>query len=422
MPECRHKAALLILAVWAPVLLASPSGAATSSPPAIAPETAPTLDQKFADFVHDFRATALSAGISPTTYDEAMAHVTRNPRVEQLNAEQPEFVIPVWTYLDDMVSENRITRGRQLLLEEAGVLASIEARFGVSREVLVAIWGDESAYGTEMGSFNMFEALATLAYDGPRTDFGRRELLAALKMVEENHYDPAQMISSWAGAFGQTQFVPSSFLAHAVDGDGDGKIDLWTSPADAMASAAHLLDEEGWKRGGDWGYEVLLPPGFDYWLADLDVARPIADWTAMGVTTTEGGPLRASDDSASIYLPAGARGPAFLVLANFKVLLKYNNAASYALAVSTLSDRFQGQGGIVASWPRDEEPLAPDERYTLQTTLRFLGYDPGKVDGVLGHDSRTAIRSWQRTRGLVPDGFPTKSLLAQLMQDAARKP
>ena len=412
---------------------AEPSGPATIAPARAAPlpstsSTAPatalpylTPDEKFFAFVREFRQTAIAAGISPVTYDFAMAHVTRNPRVEQLNAQQPEFVIPVWTYLDGLVSDKRIADGQQMLLREAGALGPTESRFGVPREILVAIWGDESDYGEAMGTYNLFEALTTLAYDGPRMDYARRELIAALKMVEREHYNPVDITSSWAGAFGQTQFVPSSFLEHAVDGDGDGKIDLWTSPADALASSARLLADAGWQRGAQWGYEVSLPSGFDYANADIDSVKSIADWKALGVRTAHGDELPPNNELGAIYLPAGARGPAFLVFGNFKVVLKYNNAAPYALAVCTLSDRLRGELPIIASWPRDEQPLAPDERFAFQTTLKTLGYDPGAIDGILGHGTRAAFRAWQKSHGLDADAFPTKALLARMMEEAALK-
>ncbi len=403
-----------------------PATTTLPSPPAqstVTPIPASQLspDQKFFAFIHEFRATALAAGIASTTYDEAIAHISRNPRIEQLETQQPEFVTPVWTYLDSMVSDKRVAQGQQMMLQEAGALGPIESKFGVPREVLVAIWGDESDYGSGMGSFNMFEALATLAYDGPRADFGRKEFIAALKMMEREHLHASDMTSSWAGAFGQTQFMPSSFLAHGADGDGDGTINLWTSPADALASTAQLLIDAGWQRGASWGYEVTLPDHFDYGTADVDAVKPVADWKNLGVKTAHGDTLPANAESGALYLPAGARGPAFLVFGNFKTVLKYNNAASYALAICTLSDRLRGMGPVVASWPRDEQPLAPDERYALQTTLSFLGYSPGAIDGVLGHGTRAALRAWQKANGYAADGFPTKDVLAKLMEQAAKK-
>src|SRR5258706_3710171 len=230
----------VLLAACAATPSVKPAGntEGTQAPAApVPPASAPVVpisnaeaDAKFFAFLQDFRSTAIAAGISSETYDTAIASISRNPRIEQLNLQQPEFTAAIWTYLDNMVSDSRVARGQQMLQQEAGALSAIESRYGVPREILVAIWGDESNYGEAMGTFNMFEALATLAYDGPRAEYARREFLAALKMVEKEHYKPADMTASWAGAFGQTQFVPSSFLAHAVDGDEDGKIDLWTSP------------------------------------------------------------------------------------------------------------------------------------------------------------------------------------------------
>ena len=377
-------------------------------------------DAKFFAFLRDFRATAIADGVSSETYDIATANIRRNPRVEQLNLQQPEFTVPVWTYLGGMVSDVRVSKGQEAMARQSATLGAIENTFGVPREVLVAIWGDETNYGEGLGSFNLFEALATLAYDGPRAEYGRREFIAALKMVEKEHLKPADLTSSWAGAFGQTQFVPSTFLAHAVDGDADGVIDLWKSSADALASTASLLASAGWKHGSVWGYEVSLPPGFDYINADLDVQKPLTSWKALGVTTATHSELSQGDGTASIYLPAGARGPAFLVFDNFRTILKYNNAASYALAVSLLADRLRGGGRIIAAWPTDELPLAPDERVRLQTDLKTLGFDPGVVDGVIGRGSRAAIRAYQKSRGLTADGYPTKALLAKVMGDAVQ--
>jgi membrane-bound lytic murein transglycosylase B len=386
------------------------------------PAPAPSADTaKFNAFLQEERAVALAAGISPATYDLATANIAPNPRIEQLEQSQPEFVTPVWTYLDNMVSDARIAKGQQMLAANAASLTAIESKYGVPKEILVAIWGAESNYGESMGTFNLFEALGTLAYDGPRQDYARPEFLAALKMVEQDHYRPADMTASWAGAFGQTQFVPSSFLAHAVDGDGDGKIDLWHDAADALASTANLLADAGWQRGNPCEVEVTLPAGFDYSLADSDSVKSLDAWKRLGVRAQMGSALPDTSEDAGVYLPAGARGPAFLVFDNFKVVLKYNNAASYALAVCTLAGRFRGAPPVIASWPRDEQPLMPDERIAFQTNLKALGYDPGSIDGVLGRGTRKALRAYQQAHGLPADGFPTKALLDRLMSDAAAK-
>src|SRR5580692_4010984 len=231
----------------------------------------------FAQFIANFRAQAHAAGITDATYDAAMAHVAFNPRVWQLNSAQPEFVKPIWDYLDGAVSPRRIADGQAMLAANANILMQIEQHYGVPKEIVVAIWGMESDYGRSMGNFNMFEALATLAFDGPRTDFAKPQLIAALKMVQNDGFKPDMMSSSWAGAFGQTQFVPTAYYAHAVDFDGDGKKDLWNSPADALASTASMLADAGWKRGAPWGYEVRLPQNFPYEQADIDTVKTVAD-------------------------------------------------------------------------------------------------------------------------------------------------
>ncbi len=261
-------------------------------------------DAKFYAFLRDERSVAIAAGIAPETYDLATANIAPNPRVAQLDQTQPEFTTPVWTYLDNMVSDARIAKGQQLLAADAAMLAPIEARYGVPKEILVAIWGAESNFGQSMGSFNMFEALATLAYDGPRQDYARGEFLAALKMVEQEKYEPADMTASWAGAFGQTQFVPSSFLAHAVDGDGDGKIDLWHDFADALASTAALLADAGWQRGNPCDVEVTLPAGFDYANADPDIEKSLGDWKKLGVKPALGSMLLTPPRTQRSIFPA----------------------------------------------------------------------------------------------------------------------
>ncbi len=389
---------------------------AAAQPAAAADQAA---DAKFAAFVHDFRATALAQGIKPETYDRSMAGITRNSKVEQANLQQPEFAKPIWEYLDGAVSDKRVAAGAQLLAADQPMLDKLHTRFGVPPEYLIAFWGVESNYGEIMGHYNMFEALATLAYDGPRMEFGRKELIAAMKMEERENLDPKQMTSSWAGAFGQTQFVPSSFLAHGVDGDGDGKIDLWHSPADALASTALLLANAGWKDSQPWGFEVTLPAGFDYGDADIDTIKTVAEWKKMGVRKANG--EFPADRPASILIPAGAHGPAFMVFDNFRTVLKYNNAQSYALAVCLLADRIKGGGAVIAAWPRSETPLTRDERMAFQNDLKKLGYDPGDIDGVLGHKVRASIRAFQKAHGIPADGFATQDLLIRLEREIAAK-
>jgi len=409
--------ALLSVALAGAFLFATGlSGAAFAQQTIRAEYPAQTQDAKFRAFVSAFRTDAVQAGIEPQIYDGATISIARNPRVEALNLEQPEFTKPIWDYLASALSPERIATGQQLLLADGQMLDSVERRFGVQREILVAIWGLESDYGREMGSFNIFEALATLAYDGPRADFGRREFLDALKIAQQEHFRPNEMTSSWAGAFGQTQFVPSSFLRYAVDGDGDGRRDLWRSPADALASAANLLAQSSWEGSAVWGYQVTLPGNFPYEKADIENVQTITAWRNLGVRATTGWELPVSAARAAIYLPAGASGPAFMVFDNFRTLLKYNNAASYALAVCLLADGLKGYAPIAARWPTVMLPLSRTERIALQTDLARLGLNPGMVDGILGSQTRNAVRAFQKSHGLVPDGYSSEQLLAQIEQ------
>jgi membrane-bound lytic murein transglycosylase B len=376
-------------------------------------------EQVFADFIKDFRAEALRAGVTAETYDKATAGIHINERVKTLNENQPEFTRQVWDYLSGAVSDWRVTRGKEVLGDNASLFRSIQRKYSVPKEVVAAVWGLESAYGRDTGSFNIFEALATLAYHGPRTAFGREQLIAAMKIMQQEKLEPSQMTSSWAGAIGHTQFVPTTFLLHAVDGDGDGVRNLWNAP-DALASAANYLKVSGWQAGERWGQEVQLPDGFAYEDCDVDTQKPISEWVARGVRTATGEPLTPSDTMAAIFLPAGYKGPAFLVRQNFRTILTYNAATSYALAISLLSDRLKGGGNIVAAWPRSELPLTKDQRLQLQEGLNALGYDAGTADGVLGRKTRAALRSFQKARNLPADGFATRDMLARVMKDRDR--
>jgi membrane-bound lytic murein transglycosylase B len=414
------RTAALALALTVTACTTAPRPAPSPPPPPVPAPAVPATDPedfKFSSFVSNFRQEALAAGISAVTYDAAMGRIVRNPQIAQHNLNQPEFVKPVWAYLDGTVAEPRIAIGKRKLADNAAILAGIEARFGVPKEILVSIWGMETDFGHGLGRYNIFAALASLAYDGPRTGYARPQLIAALKMMQQQQFSAGDMTSSWAGAFGQTQFVPTTFLAKAVDGDGDGKIDLWRSPADALASTANLLMLAGWQRDKPWGYEVRLPPGFAYADADLDIALPAAQWTARGVIAIDGD-MPDGTDMASIYLPAGVKGPAILAFANFKAILKYNAAASYALAVCLLAERLRDGPGIKAPWPRDETPLSKADRIALQEALVKLGFDIGKVDGMIGARTRAAIRLYQQTHALPADGYATAELLGRIAAEA----
>jgi membrane-bound lytic murein transglycosylase B len=392
----------------------------------IAPEPLPPLpplggDEKFQAFIKDFEVTAMARGVTPVTYNRAVAGIVPIATIDTIIAEQPEFVRPVWDYVDHAVSERRIADAKRLLEQNAAILNAIEARSGVPKEVLVAIWGMETEFGREMGSYNLFAALATeAAYDGPRTGYARRELISAMLLLQQNDYTPAEMVSSWAGAFGQTQFMPSTFFRYATDGDGDGKIDLWHSTADALASTATLFQREGWQPGKPWGYEVKLPKNFNYQDADLFTVRPLSDWAAKGVKLWSGAVLPDGDDGAALYLPAGVHGPALLTLNNFRQIMKYNNAASYALSVSLLADRMMGRPGIQGAWPRKEKLLSRADRLRFQTDLAALGYDAGDLDGLLGRKTRMALRQYQTAHGLPADAYPTADILILLDSDASK--
>jgi membrane-bound lytic murein transglycosylase B len=412
------------------VAVACATTAPKPTPPAAPGVTIPILpapgrprsgDAKFDAFLAEARVTALAQGITAATFDSATTGLAPIASIATLNANQPEFSKPVWSYLDSAVSARRVAGAELMLARYGDVLDRIAASSGVRKEILVAIWGMETDYGADASGINLFAALATLAYDGPRADYARPEFFAALKIYQEQHYPLSEMVASWAGAFGQTQFTPTTFLKYAADGDGDGQIDLWKSAPDALASSAKLLVDQGWKPGQPWGYEVNLPPGFAYEEADTDTQKPVAQWRALGVKTADGAALPVSEDSAGIYLPAGARGPAFLVFANFSMILKYNNAASYALAVALLADRMAGGDAVKHSWPRDERALSRSERFQFQTDLQKLGFDTGTPDGVLGRKTRAALRQYQKSKSLAADGFATAALLAMLDADAVKK-
>jgi membrane-bound lytic murein transglycosylase B len=388
-----------------------PAPPAVSIPIAPLPAKPTSGDPKFDAFLEQARITALAQGITPDTFDRATAGLRPIASIAAMNANQPEFSKPVWAYLDSAVSARRVKDAQLMLTRYGDVLARIEASSGVPKEILVSVWGMETDYGADNGGMNIFAALATLAYDGPRTDYAKPEFFAALKIYQQQHYPLSEMTASWAGAFGQTQFTPTTFLKYAADGDGDGQIDLWRSAPDALASSARLLADQGWQKGQPWGFEVKLPAGFAYEDADTETQKPISEWRARGVRTVGGAVLPSGADSAAVYLPAGAHGPAFLLFPNFSVILKYNNAASYALAVALLADRMAGGDGVKHAWPRGERALSRNERISFQADLNKAGFDCGTPDGVLGRKTRSALRQYQKSHGLAADGFPTAALL-----------
>ncbi|MDX5379216.1 MAG: lytic murein transglycosylase [Halomonas sp.] len=369
----------------------------------------------FQTWLRDFRRQARSEGIGEATLARALDGVRYRPRVIELDRTQPEFVRPIWQYLDSAVSQTRISQGRARLDEHRETARRMEQRYGVPAEVVVAIWGIESNYGGNFGDFSTLEALATLAFDGRRRDFARGELLAALRILEAGDISPERMIGSWAGAMGHTQFIPSSFESYAVDGDGDGRRDIWGSIPDVMASTANYLARAGWQPGLPWGVEVRLPQDFDYAQTELSTRRSSREWAQQGVSRSGGGTLP-DFEQASVIAPAGARGPAFLVGPNYRAILRYNNATSYALAVGTLADSIAGREGVRAGWPRDVQPLSRSQVRELQQALNARGFDVGAPDGVMGPNTRRGLREYQQSIGITPDGFATLSLLERLQR------
>jgi len=369
----------------------------------------------FPTWLARFRRDASAEGISEATLARALDGVRYRPRVIELDRSQPEFVRPIWEYLDTAVSATRVSNGRERLATHRDTAQRMEQRFGVPGEVIVAIWGIESNYGDNFGDFSTLESLATLAYDGRRRDFARGELLAALRILDQGDIAPERMVGSWAGAMGHTQFIPSSFEAYAVDGDGDGRRDIWGSIPDVMASTANYLARANWRQGEPWGVEVRLPQAFDYSQTELANRRASRDWAAQGVGSVTSEPLPGFE-AASIIAPAGARGPAFLVGPNYRSILRYNNATSYALAVGTLADRVAGRQGIVQRWPRDEQPLMRRQVRDMQEALNARGFEVGVPDGIMGPNTRRGLRAYQRSIGVTPDGFATLSLLERLQR------
>ncbi|QGA52237.1 MULTISPECIES: lytic murein transglycosylase [Pseudomonas] len=395
----------------------------TVTAPAIVPPVVPTGEdltiaptQTFAQWQAGFRKEALASGIRGDLFDRAFIGVSPDMSVIKADRSQPEFARPVWEYLDGALSPLRVNKGKSLIQQNAQILQSIEQRYGVDREALVAVWGMESNFGQFQGSKSVINSLATLAYEGRRPGFAHAQLIAALQILQQGDISPEKMLGSWAGAMGQTQFIPTTYNTHAVDFDGDGRRDIWGSSTDALASTAHYLQSSGWQRGQPWGVEVDLAEGFDYTLADGTIRKPVSEWMRLGVSEYGSLPIAPDDKqlSASLLLPAGHRGPAFLIFDNFRAILKYNNSSSYALAVGLLSQRFTGAGLVYGQWPKEDLPLSRSERIELQTLLGKHNYDAGNPDGIIGANTRKAIRSAQQSFGWPADGYPTHQLLEAL--------
>lgn len=396
---------------------ASPSGPLPNPPQQPSATGAPAaqdaqVQQRFAQWVSSFKESARTAGLSEATL-RALDDVQYLPRMVELDRAQPEFTRPPWQYLDNAVSAQRVAQGQEKLQQWRAPLDAAAARYGVPPEIVVAIWGMESNYGGNYGNTPTLSALATLGFDGRRESWARAELLAALRIIEAGDIDRAHMIGSWAGAMGQTQFMPSAFMTYAVDADGDGRRDIWGSMPDVIASTANYLARSGWQPGQSWGTEVQLPQGFDFARADASVRQSSTQWEAQGLRSVDGKPLPALAD-ATVFLPAGARGPAFLLGQNFRTILRYNNSTNYALAVALLAQRVAGGPGVQAPWPRDLAPLSRSQVRELQEGLNAAGLDAGTPDGVMGPATRSAVRRLQQRLGLPADGYPTQDLLGRL--------
>lgn len=365
-------------------------------------------------WIVDFRPQAIEAGITAQVFDTAMANVTYAPKVVHRDRNQSEFTKTIWDYLDTAVSDLRVSNGKAAMKRQNKALSAIEARYGVPSEVITAIWGLESAYGTFRGSDPILNSMASLAYDARRAEFFEDQVIAALRILQSGDTQMKNLKGSWAGAMGHTQFMPGSFIDHAVDWTGDDKRDIWgDDPRDALASTAAYLKDNGWVTGQPWGVEVRLPDGFDYLLANRDVLKSPSEWAEFGILDTVGAAVPDHGD-ASILLPAGARGAAFMVFENFEVLESYNTADAYVIAVGHLSDRIRGAVPLAGGWPTEDRALSYDERIELQNLLTAQGFDTQKIDAKIGPLTVNAVRGWQVAQGTVPDGYASPALLNRL--------
>jgi membrane-bound lytic murein transglycosylase B len=411
-----------ILLVWTCCAALLPAAGAAAQGPAVqSPRATPKIEAKppdtkleapspeFLRFLETLWPKAQARGVSRATFDLAFQGVTPDPKVAVVGRAQSEFAQPISAYLDGAVSGGRIRRGGELARQWAATLDAVEAFYGVPRSVVLAAWGMESNFGGYTGKTSVIRALATLAFHRQRAGYFERELIAALEMIEKDHIRPAEMLGSWAGAMGQTQFMPSSFLAYAADGDGDGRRDIWASVPDVLASIANFLKEHGWKPGLPWGFEVALPEGFDF----RNHRQSFSGWESLGLRRMDGKAMPRAGE-ATLFLPAGARGPALLVTANYLVIKTYNSSDAYALGVALLGDRIFGGQPLRGAWPKDEPALDMGQRQEVQRQLQKLGHDVGEPDGKIGSKTREAVRQFQLRRGLVPDGYADLTVLKEL--------
>jgi lytic murein transglycosylase len=405
-------AVLTAVATWA--CAQEPVTPVAYAPPAFETSGSPAFDE----WRQRFAAQAVNVhGKDRAIVEAVLTGLTPNAEVRRLNDSQPEFVRPIWTYIAGAVSPSRIAEGRAHFAARRAALAETGARTGVPVEVAIAIWGLESSYGAVKGGSDVPRALATLAHAGRRTALGEAELLAVFDILSRGEARREDLVGSWAGAMGHTQFMPSSFLSRAVDGDGDGRRDIWNNPVDALASTLNYLSKAGWRAGEPWGAEARAPAAFDWTLANSTM-RPLTEWRALGVTAPalDGA---APDWNARLLAPAGANGAVFLVGANFDAVKAYNNADAYALSVALLSDQIAGRGALPTRWPFEDPPLPRAGAREMQTLLNALGFSIGEPDGQAGPRTRRALQAFQAARGLVADGYPSARAL-EALRDAAR--
>jgi lytic murein transglycosylase len=368
----------------------------------------------FQRWIDRFRARARAAGIRDSVFNAAFQGARYDADVIKRDRNQSEFTKQIWEYLDSAASETRVRNGREAFRKHRKLLSEIEARYGVEAEVVTAVWGLESAYGEFRGSTKIIPALATLAFDGRRGRFFEAQLIAALKIIQSGDVPPQRMTGSWAGAMGHTQFIPTSYLSYAVDFRGDGKRDIWSDdPTDALASTAAYLANFGWTKGQPWGVEVQLPRGFNYAQTGERVKKSPAEWARLGVRDMNGAQVP-NYGRASILLPAGARGAAFMIFNNFHVIERYNTADAYVIGVGHLSDRIGGAGPLKSKWPRGDRNLRFAEKKEMQRLLTRRGFNTEGVDGIIGPNTIQAIRGFQRSQGLTPDGYASYDILRRL--------
>ena len=382
----------------------------------------PAYADKFQSCVQSFWPAASRAGVSRATFDRATKGLTLDPEVIESAKYQPEYKKPIGEYVDRAVSAKRLEKGKEKLIEYKPLLDELEAKYGVDRHIIVAIWGVESNYGDNRGDKNVIQSLMTLACSGTKASFARGQIVSAFKILQRGDTAFETMNGSWAGAMGHTQFIPTTYTAYAVDHDGDGRRDIWGTIPDALGSTAAYLKVSKWIRGQTWGYEVKLPNGLDPARVSSKSYRSLGQWQKAGITRINGQPFPRDGDKARLFAPEGRNGPAFLVLNNFNSILRYNQAESYALAVGHLADRLAGYGPFVQAWPVGEKRLSLEQRMELQQLLIAQGHLEGEVDGIVGSGTLEGIRSYQRAKKLPVDGYPTLTVLKLLRSETPPPP